>query len=283
MLRGVLLIAAAILFPAVAILCLAYKAGMIEVILLRFTYKWYGAFVQALSPKSRVLDVGIGFSRVRSVREIVAGYWYPYKLQWWANTVIGTVRILLSMEIEVVGAEEKDNKFQESVATLTRAGLRRTTVLHCNSICEASFRQVFSATNRFNAVCFSSPLRSLPDPVAALRASTSLLKDGGMVYIPHVFKPSPSMASQILTPIFKLLHLTSVAEVEKVVAEADMEVIDDLPAVGEGDKAVGESKSAQAARILVVQRRAQATKNSAPSDSNVRSRKSAEKSVESEL
>lgn len=270
---GVILVISGILSAAAVVLCLAFYAGMIEVFSLRITNKWYGAVVQALSPGSRLLDIGCGFSGVRSFSELASGLSFA--------TVIGTVRILLAMEVKVVGLEENGERFKKAGATMQRAELRRSMVMHNKGICDPSLKQVFTEVNRFNAVCFSSPLMSLPDPVAELRAAASFLKEGGVVYIPHVWNSSPSMTSRILSPIFKYLHIVPIAEVQNIAMQADMEVIDDLPAVGVDEK----DKKSQAARVLVLQRCTTAHLNKgAPSDGSTRSRKNVEqKNVESEL
>jgi SAM-dependent methyltransferase len=245
---GVILVAAGILSPVVGLLCLAYYAGMIEVLTLHLTKKWYGVVVQGLKPKSRLLDVGSGLSGVRTFSELISGCTF--------GTLIGTVRILLAMEVSVVGIEPDGVKFKKAAESMQRAELRHTIVLHCNSICDKSLRQVFGGQNNFNTVCFSSPLMSLPDPVAALRAAGSLLKEGGVVYVPQVLSAPPSMAFRILSPLFKILYIFPIAEIKDIVEEAEMEVIDDLPASGEDEK----GKAPHAARVLVLQRRAHAAR-----------------------
>lgn len=263
---GVIIVVASVLGTAAAVLCLAFWAGVIEVFFHWLTNRWYGAVVQKLPPGSRLLDIGSGLSGVKTFGELVSGVKF--------NTIIGIVQKLLAMEIKVVGIEENGELFKKAAGTMIRCGLRHSVLLHNKSIYDKDLLQVFNGVSRFNAICFSRPLMSLPDPVAALRVSASLLKDGGVVYIPQVLNYPPSMTLQLLSPFFKLLHIAPIAEVRNVVAEADMEVIDDLPAVGV------DGKKPHAARVLVLQRRELCTashvKQGAPSDGNVRSRKGVE-------
>lgn len=225
--------------PAV-VLCLALAAGLTEEFFLFFNSKWYGAVVQSLSTKSRVLDVGSGLSCIRTLRERMGGMTF--------GTLIGTVKILLAMEVKVVGIEPDGEKFKNAGINMARAGLKHSIVLHNKSIYDKSLQQVFTGAQRFDAVCFSSPLMSFSDPVAALRMAASLLKESGKVYIPHVLiNPSSSVLFKILTPIFKLLHIVPIEEVKRVALETDLEVIDDIPAFGT------DGKKPQPARILVLQ------------------------------
>jgi hypothetical protein len=268
---GVLVVAGAILGAAVVVLCLAFYAGMTSVFSLRLTNAWYGAIVEAVPPGSRILDIGSGVSGMRTFGEHVWGSF---------DTFIGTVKTLVASKVQVVAIEDDAQKFKKAAEPMVRTGIKNkgAIILHNKSIYDSSIRQVFSGVNRFNVVCFGTPLMSLADPAAALRVAASLLKEGGVIYVPQVLRCPPSVATQLLSPAFKFLHIAPVAEVKRVVVEADMEVIDDLPAVGGG-----EGNKNHPARILVLQRsiRVQSsdTKLSGSSESNVRARKS----VESEL
>lgn len=259
----VIAVAAVILVTALIVLNLAYHTGTLEVFSLYITGKWFGAVMQELSPGSRLLDIGCGISWIKSFGELLAS---GVTL----DTLIGTGRLLSVAKIKVVGIEGDDKMFKQAAATLKRAGLLDDMILHNKSICDGHILQVFTAVNRFNVVCFSSSVMAQPDPVAALRVAASLLKEGGVVYLPLVVN-YPSKLSSLLSPLFKLLHLFPIADVKKVVLEADMEVINDLPAVGDD----GKDKKPTAARILVLQRRNLSTASHGD-NSNLRSRKSVE-------
>jgi len=267
---GLLLVPAAILGAAAVVLGIAWYAGLLESFILRRSNMWYGTMVQRLPLKSRLLDIGSGIVGVKTLSEMYCGVNL--------DTLTGTVRIAETMEVQVVGLQENNEKFKQAYQTLMRAGLKNKVVLHSKSIYDPSLQAVFGGEARFNTVVFSTPLMSLRDPVAALRVATSLLKEGGVVYIPQVLNYSGiSGFHQILSPFFRLLHIAPIAEVMKVVLEADMEVQDDLPASGvdvDGQKP-------QAARLLVL-RRTQGTTSDlkkdspvAESDGHVRSRKGA--------
>jgi len=261
-----------LIFPGVIVaiagivLAIARFAGLLDCILLRKTNVWYATMVQRLPLKGRLLDVGSGIAQVRTFGELLCGITL--------DTLIGTVQIARDMEVELVGLQENDQQFKDAYQKLMRAGLKTKLPLHNKSICDTSLRTVFGGAQGFNAFVFSTPLVSLQDPVAALRASTSLLKEGGVVYIPQVYNSSSAFL-WILSPILRLLHVAPIAEVVKVALEAGMEVVDDVPAVGVDI----DGQTPQAARLLSL-RRSQGTtsdlKQSSPvagSDSKVRSRK----------
>lgn len=254
MLAVLLVLAVAILSAAGGLCYLAHNAGLLEVLILFRNNKWYGTVLQNVASGARLLDFGSGITGVVGPR---------------FATLTETVRKLLAKELKVVVIEPNGDKFKKAAETMQLAGLRHSIILHNKAITDTSLRQVFTGVTRFNAICFSSPLMSLPEPAAGLRMAASLLKEGGVIYVPQVLYCSPSMISQILSPLFKFLGIAPIEEVKRVVEEADMEVIDDLPAGAD-------TKKPQAARILVLQPTS-VLKRSAPSgDSSVRSRKNVE-------
>lgn len=265
-----LALAGAFLVAVVAVI--AWYAGLLDSILLSKTKLWYGAMVQKLSCNTRLLDIGSGVLGIKSVRELLYGYTL--------DTLVGTLRILLTMEVDVVALQENETLFKKAYQILMRVGLKNKNkvILHNKSIYDKSLPQLFGAKDHhgFNAVVFSTPLMSLQDPVAALRVATSMLKEDGVVYIPQVYRYSGfSGFLAILAPLLKHLHIAPVADVVRIALEAGLEVSDDVPASGVDV----EGKTPQVARLLVLQRAQGKTsdlKKSSPvaeSDGNVRSRK----------
>lgn len=253
------------MIAAVVILNVAHFTGTLQVFSLYVTNKWFGAVAQRLDPKTRFLDIGCGISAIKSFVELALGVKY--------DTIVGTVKLLLAAGVTVVGIEGDILKFKKAAGSLKLAGLSNKVVLHNKSICDAGVSQVFSAANQFNAICFSTPIKSYPDPIFALRAAASVLKEGGVVYVPFVVN-YPSKFSMCLSPIFKLLGIASLSEIKAIVNKADLEVISDLPAVGDDGK---DDKKPQAARVLVLQRRTLSTTTQpTDGDNSLRSRKSHE-------
>lgn len=263
----IVLLVAVVILSAVVGLYLAYnygafRGGLIEVLILHFTNKWYRDMLHRLSSGSRMLDVGSGITGIESMSFLTGS---PL-----VTTLAVVVNLILVNKLGMVCIEPDIAKFKTAVQTMRRAGLRKDIVVHNKSIFDASLPQVFTRDSRFDAVCFSTPLMSLPDPAAALRVANSLLKDGGVVFIPQVVSSPPSITFKILSPILRFFRIATIEEVTKAVQQADMEIVADLPAVGV------DGKKPRAARVLSLQRVTCPTsqlKGDAPSNSNVRSRK----------
>jgi len=257
----------ALILAVVAIIAAVYLCPA-SVFVLRFTNNWYGAMVQNIEKNSRLLDIGSGIIGV-----------HRYCPEWIGlrfSILTGLVSTVLAKELKVVAIEGDEDNFKKVATTLVRAGLRHSVVVHNKSISDSGLPQLFVGDARFDTIVFSSPLMSHPDPAAALRKARSLLKPEGVIYIPQVYDHSPA----VFLPLFKLLRIASIADVKKVVEEVDMEVFDDLPAVGSD----ASDKKNRAARVLVVQRVGRTTTSSAKQrtaakDGEVRSRKG----IDSEL
>jgi len=172
--------------------------------------------------------------------------------------------------LTVVCIEQGRTFLQRDANMLVRAGLQNNVILHCKSLYDSTFQHLFRGESRFNAVCFSSPLMDFSDPPAALRVAAALLKEGGSIYIPQVRDETSSALLKFLSLLIKGLHLTKSSEIKKVADEADMEVLDEVDAVGV------DGKTPRAARVLVLRPIVRSGVDTDGKATKVRSRKAVE-------
>ena len=94
----------------------------------------------------------------------------------------------------------------------------------------------------------------MPDPPAALRAATSMLKEGGHVFVTQTFQNQPSPFMERLKPLLRRIttidfgRVTYHSEVKDIVTQAGMVIVEDTPVPDSIDNQM------QTARLLVLQR-----------------------------
>lgn len=217
-----------ILVMALVALALLVKSGLLELIISLRRCKWYESVLSRLNIGERLFDIGSG----------TAG----------ALASQGSVERILNNNLVVICIDSSASHVRHAMAALygpvvLKKALKNKVILHHKNVYDVDLQRLFRGEAEFNAVCFSAPLAGLSDPAAALRIAGKLLKEGGLIYVPHVASEKQKGLSAFL---LKLLRQAPIANVREIVSEAGMEVLDDLPAFG------GAEKKNSLARMLVL-------------------------------
>ena len=166
----------------------AHRGWLYDRLVSGMTSGWYREVLSRLAPGTRLLDVGIGTGAA----------------------LIRCADLVRERELSIVGLDVDADYLARCARSLRRAGLEGV---------EPVLESVYDhAGGPYDAVYFSASLMLLPDPAAAIRQVTGLLRPGGAVYATQTFQLRRSRLAERGKPLIR--HLTTI-EFGRVTYEDD--------------------------------------------------------------
>lgn len=255
------LVGALVVFLLVVVLIsilVLVKFGLLELILHCKNCNWYDSVLCRVQPGQRLLDVGSGSaSALASKGEVILN------------------RNLVVVCIDPFARHVKQAHEAIHGMGLLRRNLKHKLILHHKSIYDVRLQSLFTGDAGFHAVCCSSPIMGFSDPADVLRIAASVLKEGGLIYVPHIAAPHQGSLEALVLRLFNRGPTANARDFRDIAAEAGMEVLDDLPAFG------ADGKKPVSARLLVLRQNSAAARSfaigkEAKGEGAIRSRKSVE-------
>lgn len=166
-------------------------------LILNMTEVWYRAVLTRINPESTVLDIGIGT----------------------AGALLRCKDLLTSKNITVVGIDYNKFYVEAARASIAKENLERYVRVEFMSVYELASGNPFpiqkgdtatttttTTATLFDAAYFSGSISLLPDPAAALRAASSVLKKpDGLVYVTQTYQIKRLPFLHITKPLLKFV------------------------------------------------------------------------------
>jgi ubiquinone/menaquinone biosynthesis C-methylase UbiE len=141
----------------------AHRGWLYDRLVAGMTSGWYREVLTRLPRGTRLLDVGVGTGAA----------------------VVRCADLIRERELSVVGIDVDADYLARCERAVRRAGLSSAVSPRLESVYDHSFN---AADGPYDAAYFSASLMLLPDPVAAVRRVTGLLRPGGTLYATQTFQ-----------------------------------------------------------------------------------------------
>ncbi|ETW10046.1 hypothetical protein H310_00435 [Aphanomyces invadans] len=164
---------------------------------------WYREVLELLSPKARMLDVGIGTGMA----------------------LLHNKALVESKNLFVDGVDYDKDYITDCKKNVSAHGLADSIHVHHASIYD------YTSSTPYDAVYFSASLMIMPDPVKALSHTASLLTSTGRIYVTQTIQTQKSWLMEVGKPLLKFLttvdfgNVTYEDDFERTVAAAGLCII----------------------------------------------------------
>ena len=166
----------------VIIVMRTFAASIYDFVIVSMTNRWYEAVLEELPTRASVLDVGMGTG----------------------TALVCNKTALLNKGLSFTGVDYNSTYVDAARKNMTKAGLSK--YVHClyGSVYEVDQHPQLPK-EKFSAIYFSGSFSLMPSPPEALRATASLLKPGGKIYITQTFQKKAMWGMRTLKPLLKFI------------------------------------------------------------------------------
>ncbi len=152
------------------------RALIYDAAIARMTAQWYGAVLDRLPPRCRLLDVGIGTG----------------------SALLAHAELIVHKDLRITGVDVDAVYIERCRQAVQRRGLAERIEVRLESIYD-------HRGGPYDAAYFSGSFMLLPDPSLALRHVGSLLTAEGRMYFTQTFERRQSRTLEIVKPLLRLV------------------------------------------------------------------------------
>lgn len=152
----------------------AVRSAIYDMLILRFTARWYAAVLERVPEGAALLDVGIGT----------------------AGALLANADLVRQKRVSVTGIDIDGDYIERARRRLEESSLHDRAEVHLESVYEHH-------GGPYDAVYFSASFMLLPEPERALRHCCTLLNPGGRVYFTQTIQHTHSRWMEALKPVLK--------------------------------------------------------------------------------
>jgi ubiquinone/menaquinone biosynthesis C-methylase UbiE len=196
-----------------------FSPEIYDFVIVKMTSVWYQTVLERVSPKSRILDIGIGTG----------------------TALARNGELIREKELNIVGIDYELSYVQkcEQVIRDTPGMAGGRVLVICKSVYDSdlltSANKVagYGEQDKFDSIYFSGSISLMPNPSEALKnASEQCLKPNGLVYITQTFQRKGTKVMEIIKPLLKYIttidfgKLTYEHEVDQFCKDSGLEMIE---------------------------------------------------------
>lgn len=190
------------------------------------TVRWYRSVLDQLAPATHLLDVGIGT----------------------AGALVANADLVRKNQLRIHGVDIDPEYLKQATKTLAKHGLDDQVKVTLESVYD-------HRGGPYDAAYFGASFMLMPDPSAALRHVSELLRPGGRVYFTQAFQEKRSPMLEKVKPF--LLHVTTI-DFGKVTYEHEFLEVVERGGLVVCENSILRTQGTQTHRRVVAERRAAA-------------------------
>lgn len=152
------------------------RARIYDAVIVHMTAGWYGAVLERVPERCRLLDVGIGTG----------------------SALLENAEKVVKKDLHVTGIDIDADYVERCRREIARRRLGQRVAVRLESVYDHQ-------GGPYDAVYFSGSFMLLPDPARALQHVGPLLTPGGRIYFTQTFEQRRSTVLEILKPLLRLV------------------------------------------------------------------------------